>query len=136
MFNKLKLHQIKEEPFKQIINEEWKRSKAMLPSLSERKKPKFIWYNYRGRRTATAYKFYSDLNSWQTRNELHFTIKYLKNLGAYPLESFRLVVRHEICHLANTSGSNHDIGASHYRTWNFMEMKPTGYGEPLLRGKE
>jgi len=126
---------IREEPFKSICLEEWERAKTLLPSLNYKLKPKFLWVNFRGWKTAEC-----DNNSKKAK--IRYTLKYLKQFGTYPITSFRLVTRHEILHLI-CNGHGRDfikladkIGASHFRTWNFMTMKPTVYGEPILKGKE
>jgi len=122
---------IKEEPFKSIIEEEWKRSKEIFPLLSVNYKPRFKWSNFKGNRDACC---------WKRGNrdfQIEFTIKYLKNLGKYSIEIFRKTLRHEIAHILQQNHSKQfkkivdKLEGCQYRAIKWMTLEITNEGKRL-----
>lgn len=99
---------IKESPFKDIINEEWKRYKKIY-SHAKQTKPEFSWAKtLRNNWVACIHRCYNfKKHKIVHKIQYRLNLRYLEQTQEN-LEKFRKTTRHELAHI-NTSGHGKDF---------------------------
>lgn len=97
---------ITEKLFVEIINEEWKRAKKLLPAVM-RRKPTFYWAD-----SIFLQDAYGRCYRRQNRIYAHHWFKYVEDTT-----EFRLLLRHEFAHLPLPTPGQASHGAD-FKFWN------------------